>query len=64
MDDRNIWASAKLLIDRRGGAACGIAARRADNLFELGDIEGAAVWRRIVTAIKVLQETEPSGTVH
>lgn len=32
---------------------------QADRLLEAGDLDGAAVWRRIVVAIGELQRTEP-----
>ncbi len=40
------------------------AARRADALLEQGDMEGRAVWIRIIAVIKELEATEPEGTVH
>ena len=36
---------------------------QADRLLEAGDLDGAAVWRRIVAAIGELQRTEPEGRV-
>ncbi len=34
---------------------------RADAMLEAGDLEGQAVWRRIIRAIKELQNREPPG---
>ena len=35
------------------------AAMRADAMLDKGDLDGAAVWRRIVKAIEELQRAEP-----
>lgn len=40
------------------------AAARYDQLLDTGDIDGCAVWKRIMAAIKELLSREPSGTVH
>jgi len=37
---------------------------QADALLEAGDMDGAAVWRKIVKAVEVLQATEPDGVLH
>lgn len=34
---------------------------RADALLARGDVEGAAVWKRIVAAIDELQRQQPRG---
>ncbi len=34
------------------------AAQRADAMLEKGDIEGAAVWRRVLKAVEELQRKE------
>lgn len=57
--DRDIWASANLLIKRYGLDATVQAAMRADDLLAEGDVEGAATWRAIVRAIEKLQAREP-----
>ena len=36
---------------------------RADELMEAGDMDGRAVWRRLLEAVKVLLAQEPEGTV-
>ena len=64
IDEIDIWRRAKLLIDRHCDDASVHAAMRADAMFDVGDLEGAAVWRRIVAAIDELQKTEPDGTMH
>ncbi len=40
------------------------AAMRADALLEIGDLDGYAVWRRILRAIGELQEVVPGARVH
>ena len=55
----DLWRSAKLLIDQHGDEAAIHAAMRADELLDAGDLDGAAVWRRIIRAIEELQRKEP-----
>ena len=63
IDDPDIYRAAKLLVDKRGGDAAVRAALRADVLLDEGDVDGAALWRRIVAAIDELKrgrrEDEP-----
>jgi len=40
------------------------SAARADELVAAGDDNGAAVWRRITTAVADLANTTPPGRVH
>jgi hypothetical protein len=37
---------------------------RADELLDAGDLDGAATWRRVIEAIKELDNMEPGGAVH
>ena len=60
----NIYRAAKLYIDQHGDQAALQTAMQSDALLEAGDMDGAAVWRRINKAIEVLQATEPGGTPH
>ena len=64
MDDRDIWRSAKRLIDLYGDDASIRAARRADELLAKGDLDGAGTWRRVLAAVKELERMEPGGAVH
>jgi hypothetical protein len=64
MNERDIWASAKRLIDLDGDDASIVAAMRADELLDAGDLDGAATWRRVIVAIKELKNTAPSGAVN
>ena len=63
MDDRDVYRSAKLLIDQYGAAAPVQAAMRADAMLERGDLNSAAAWKRIATAIFAIQSTE-GETIH
>ncbi len=56
--DLDTYRSANELIKQHGDAADIEAAMRADELMEAGDMEGEAVWLRIVKAIEELQSKE------
>ena len=64
MIERDIWASAKRLIDLYAEDATIHAAMRADELLERGDLDGAAVWRRVIQALEELGNLKPDGTLH
>ena len=61
IDDIDVWRAARLMIKRHGETAWFEAAQRADAFLEQGDIDGAAIWRRILKAIEELQDTAPRG---
>jgi hypothetical protein len=46
------------LIDQHRDSATIIAAMRADALLDEGDIDGVAVWRRIMRTVGELQRVE------
>ena len=61
-DDKDIYRSAKLLIDRHGDDAVIEAAMMADKMLEAGDMEGQATWNRILRAIEELRSGKrPEG---
>ena len=64
--DIDVWRAADLLIKRHGEDAAIVAAQRADELLEAGDVEGQIVFKRIVEAINELQrqKPEPGETVN
>ena len=64
IDEIDIWRSAKLIIDQHGDRAGAEAIRRPNRLAEAGATEGAAVWKRIASAIEEMQKTEPDGAAH
>ena len=64
--DFDIYHSANLLAKRHGQDAPVEAAMRADAMLEADDLEGYAVWKRILRAVEELQRVEPrpGGKVH
>ena len=64
--DLDIYRSANELIEQHGEDAPVLAAMRADELMEAGDMEGEAVWIRIVKAIEELlsEERPEDAEVH
>jgi len=56
----DIYRSAHALIQRHGEAAAIEAAIKADAMLDDGDLDGAAVWRRIVAAVNEIERKEPA----
>ena len=63
IQDRDIWRAANLLIREHRGEAEIVAAQRADEMLERGDLDGQLVWLRIKRAIGELQAM-PAGKPH
>ena len=62
--DLDIYRSAQVLVKRHGQDAPIHAAMNADAMLDKGDLEGRAVWKRILRAVGVLQRMGPvSGEV-
>ncbi len=62
--DLDIYRSANVLIREYGEDATIEAAQRADDMLARGDLEGLAVWKRIVKAVEEIQRTSAkSGEV-
>jgi len=57
--DLDIYRSANELIKQHGEAADIEAAMRADERLAAGDMDGEAVWLRIVKAVEELRQREP-----
>ncbi len=57
--DLDIYRSANLLVKQHGQSAPIEAAMRADAMLEAGDLDGLAVWKRILRAVGELQEPGP-----
>ncbi len=57
--DLDIYRSAQVLVKQHGQDAPIHAAMRADELLEAGDLDGCAVWRRVLRAVEELQGTAP-----
>jgi hypothetical protein len=60
IDNLDILRAANLLLKRHGDNAELAAAQRADEMLNRGDVEGYAVWRRIVSAVADLARTQPA----
>ena len=60
--DLDIYRSAKLLVKQHGEDAPIEAAMRADAMLDKGDLDGCAVWKRIVKAVEeLLSKERPAG---
>ncbi len=59
--DLDIYRTAQVLIREHGEDAALEAAQRADAMLETGDMEGAAVWRRVLKAVEEMQRTEQAS---
>ncbi len=57
----DIYRSANLLVQHHGEDAPIKAAMRADATLEAGDLDGYAVWKRILRLIEALQGTVPKS---
>jgi len=61
--DLDIYRSAQVLVREHGQDAPIHAAMRADAMHEAGDLDGYAVWKRILRAAEELQRAEPEPGV-
>ena len=59
ISDLDIWRAVRLLLDRHKDLAGLVAAQRADELLEDGDVEGSMIWKRIVAAVDEWQRDVP-----
>ena len=50
-DDIDVYRTANVLVELHGEDAPIQAAMKADALLEAGDVEGQAVWKRILAAV-------------
>jgi hypothetical protein len=57
--DLDIWRCANVLVKQQGEDAPIHAAMRADAMLDISDLDGHAVWKRILRAVEELQGTEP-----
>jgi hypothetical protein len=58
ISDPDISRAAQLIVKRRGADARIVAAQRADELFNEGDLDGTAVWKRILARSRGVAEGE------
>ena len=54
----DIYRSAQVLIRQHGDDAGLQAAQRADDMLDRGDMDGLAVWKRILAAVEEIARTE------
>ncbi len=59
MNEIDIYRTTNTLFREHGDKATIHAAMRADELLDQGDLDGVAVWKRIVKAVEALLDTEP-----
>ncbi len=64
VDDIDIFRSAAVLIKEHGGDADVIAIKRAMKMLDSDDMDGYAVWKRIMDAIKDTQRETPCPGEH
>ena len=57
--DLDTYRSAQVLVKRHGQDAPIEASMRADAMLEAGDLDGYAVWRRIMRAVGELRREKP-----
>ncbi len=62
--DLDIYRSAQVLVKHHGADAPIHAAMRADAMLEAGNLDGYAVWKRILRAVEELQGAAPGARVH
>ncbi len=59
--DLDIYRAAQALVKKHGEDAPIHAAMRGDAMLEKGDLDGYAVWKRILGAVEELQGSEPKS---
>ncbi len=57
--DLDIYRSANILVKQHGPDAPIEAAMRADAMLDKDDLDGYAVWKRVLKAVEVLQRVGP-----
>ena len=56
----DIYRTANVLVKPHGEDAPLEAAMRADEMLEKGDLDGYAVWKRVLKAMEELRRVEPT----
>ncbi len=64
VDDIDIFRAAKVLIKEHGHDAQHVAIKGAIKMLDAGDVDGYAVWERIVNAIKDMKQETPRPGEH
>jgi hypothetical protein len=57
--DLDIYRTTSVLMREHGDETDLVAAMRADEFLEKGDVDGSAVWRRVLKAIIEIRREEP-----
>ena len=57
ISDLDIYRAANILMDRYGHDAPLFAIKRATKMLDAGDLNGYAVWKRILRAVEEMQRT-------
>ncbi len=57
--DLDIYRTANILVKQHGQDAPIHAAMRADAMLDKGDLDGCAVWKRVLRAVEELQRAGP-----
>jgi hypothetical protein len=64
IDEAGIWRAAEVLIDQYGVDAVSQAKSRAGDMLSRGEVEGHAVWNRILAAVRDLLRDGGKGPLH
>ena len=59
ISDLDIYRAANVLMDRYGQDAPLLAIKRAAKMLDAGNLNGYAVWKRILRAVEELVRMEP-----
>ncbi len=60
ISDLDIYLAAKFIIKKCGEDAPIHVAMRADAVLEAGELDGHAMWKRILRVVEELQRSEPT----
>ena len=64
VDDIDIFRAAAAFIKQHGYDAQLLAIKKTTKMLDAGDVDGYAVWKRIVDAIKDMQRETPRPGEH
>lgn len=64
IDEKEVWACAKLLMKQHGPDAWFVASQRTDELLAQGEMAGHRTFLRILDRIKQLETMQPPAVPH
>ncbi len=64
MDDSDIYRTARQMIEQHGDKAVERATMNLDLMKKKNDMDGLAVWLRVIQAIKGMENDKPERVVH